>query len=237
MSEIADAVAGTIGDLFGDQTEDAPVAEATPEAAVQETEVVEDSFPDWEAASRDLFQDDEDEEPDFTALANDELAVAESTEDVLAPNEYDDEQTAKLKREALVAKKQAEHYQRLHLKSSVKNWEAEVKAQPWGEFVDTSKINASSHRDYLKQAKANARANYTVLKPHIETLQAERARLAGQAKQEAQSEVQAAWGRPTVGGTQVPSSSEQRLGDGLESARRSRSMFRATKAMIEEGLI
>lgn len=235
MSEISDAVTGTIGDLFGDQTEDAPTAEVE-EAAAPEAEVEVETLPDWEAASRDLFTEDEEDEPDFSALADEELSSAEAED--LAPNEYDDEQTARLKREALAAKKQAEHYQRLHLKTARKNWEAEVKAQPWGEFVpDLSAIKASSHREFLRQAKAAAKANYTVLKPHYEKLKSERERLTQRAKAEAQTEVQAAWGKPTVAGAQVPASAEQRLGDSLTEARRSRSIFKATKAMIEEGLI
>ena len=238
MTEIGEAVAGTVGDLFGGTTEDAP-AETTPEAAVQETEVeAESALPDWEAASRDLFtEDDEDETPDFNALADEELSTLE--DETLAPSEYDDETTAKLKREALAAKKQAEHFQRLHLKTSRKNWEADVRSQPWGEFLpeDLSAIKASSHREFLKQAKATAKANYTVLKPHYERLQSERERLTALARQEAQQEVQTAWGRPTVGGAQVPASAEQKAGDQLQEARRSRSMFKATKAMIENDLI
>lgn len=236
MSEIADAVTGTVGDLFGDQTEDAAQPEAE-QAAAPEAEVEVEELPDWEAASRDLFTEDEEDEPDFNALADEELGVAE-TED-LAPNEYDDEQTAKLKREALAAKKRAEHYERLHLRTARKNWEAEVKAQPWGEFVgDLSTIKATSHRDFLRQAKASAKKNYEVLKPHYDRLKTERERLTTLAKQEAQAEVQTAWGKPTVGaGAQVPASAEQRVADGLTDARRSRSIFKATKALIDEGII
>jgi len=236
LTEIGEAVAGTVGDLFGGTTEDAPAAEAV-EAAVPETEVEASVLPDWEAASRDLFQDDdEDETPDFSALADEELSSSEAED--LAPSEYDDETTAKLKREALAAKKQAEHFQRLHLKTARKQWEAEVKAQPWGEFVgDIGQISASSHREFLRAAKATAKANYTVLKPHYEKLAAEREKLSALARQEAQAEVQQAWGRPTVGGAQVPASAEQKQGDALQEARRSRSMFKATKAMIEGDLI
>jgi len=238
LSEIADAVTGTIGDLFGDQTEDAPVAETT-EAAVPETEVEASEFPDWEAASRDLFTEEEDDEPDFNALADEELNVADESEDVLAPSEYDTEETAKLKRDALAAKKRAEHYERLHLKTSRKNWEADVRSQPWGQFLpqDLSSVKATSHRDFIKQAKSVAKANYSVLKPHFESLATERSRLAALAKQEAQQEVQSAWGRPTIGGAQVPATAEQKQGDALTEARRSRSMFKATKAMIENDLI
>ena len=234
MSEIADAVQGTIGDLFGDQTEDAVQPEAE-QAAAPEAEVETVELPDWEAASRDLFTEDEDDEPDFSALADDELSAEEED---LAVTEYDDEQTAKLKREALAAKKRAEHFERLHLKTSKKNWEAEVRSQPWGEFLpEKLDIDATSHRDYLRKAKSVAKANYTVLKPHYEKLKSERERLTALAKGEAQAEVQAAWGKPTVAGAQVPASAEQRLGDSLTEARRSRSIFKATKAMIEEGLI
>ena len=238
MSEIADAVTGTIGDLFGDQTEDAVQPEAE-QAAAPEAEVETVELPDWEAAISSLGDDDEDE-PDFTALADEELSTAEAED--LAPSEFDDEITAKLKREALAAKKQAEHYQRLHLKTARKQWEAEVKAQPWGEFVgDLSQIKASSHREFIKQAKATAKTNYAVLKPHLEKLQTAKTQLASQAKTEAQAEVQAAWGRPTVGGAKVPADadqqSQQRLEGGLTEARRSRSIFKATKALIEEGQI
>jgi hypothetical protein len=239
LSEIADAITGTVGDMFGDaQTEDAPVAEAT-EAAVQETEVEATEFPDWEAASRDLFTEDEDDEPDFNALADEELNVADESEDVLAPSEYDTEETAKLKRDALAAQKRAEHYERLHLKTSRKSWEADVRSQPWGQFLpqDLSTVKATSHRDFIKQAKIVAKNNYSVLKPHFESLATERTRLAALAKQEAQVEVQTAWGRPTVGGAQIPATAEQKQGDALTEARKSRSMFKATKAMIENDLI
>jgi len=245
LSEIADAVAGTIGDLFGGE----PTEEATAEVAevtAPEAEVATDEFPDWEAAGRGLFEDDDEDEPDFTAEAEAELGLTEDAEDVLAPAEYDDENTARLKREALAAKKRAEHYERLHLKTSRKNWEADVRSQTWGEFLppDLSSIKASSHRDFIKQAKATAKSNYAVLKPHYERLQAERSRLESIAKGEARQEVQAAWGRPTVGSARVPDTSGQLQGDAdqatqdaLQEARRTRSMTGAVKALIAGDLI
>lgn len=243
MSEIADAVQGTIGDLFGEQTEDAP-AEA-PEAAVQETEVeAAVELPDWEAASRDLFTEDEEDEPDFTALADEELSEVEDTN--LVPTEYDDEDTARLKREALAAKKKAEHFERLHLKNSRKAWEADVRSQPWAEFLpkDLSNMKATSHRDFIKQARVIARANAEVLKPHFEKLQAERDRLAELARAEARQEVQTAWGKPTVGSGRVPptaaqqqSDVDQAVEDRLIAARKNRSLVDSVKAMIDGGLV
>ena len=241
MSDVADAVQGTIGDLFGDQTEEPEVQEPVQETEVETPEV---QLPDWNAVTSDLFEEDEDDEPDFTALADEELSEVE--DNTFTPTEYDDEDTAKLKREALAAKKRAEHYERLHLKSSRKAWEADVRSQPWGELLpkDLSSIKATSHRDFIKQAKTVARSNAEVLKPHLEKLQAERDRLTELARGEAQREVQQAWGRPTVGSVRVPptaaqqqSDVDQAVEDRLVSARKNRSLVDSVKAMIDGGVI
>lgn len=231
MSEgIADVVTGVVEDFFGGTTEEAPAAEA--EASAQEAEVAAETFPDWEAAGRDLFADDPEDIPDFDAEAELELA-AES--DDLAPAEFDDEQTLKLKKELLAERKRAEHFQRAHLTTARRAWETDVRAQPWAEFLpeDLSTIKATSHRDFNRQVKQIAKANYQVLKPHFKKLQAERERLGSQVEAEKRVEAEAAWGRPNVGGAQVPQTAQQQARGGLEEARRSRSMVKATKALIE----
>ena len=232
MSEaIAEAIAGTTQDLFPEgQTEDPSTEETAPEAEVAETETT-----DWTAVERDLFTEDEEEAPDFS----DEEEV-EAQDESLAPTEYDDETTVALKRQVAAARKQAEFYQRQSQKTARKNWEADVKGQAWGQFLpaDLSGISASSHRDFIKQTRAIAKASYSVVKPHIEALEAERAKLKATATTVAQSEVQAAWGRPTVGSGagQVPATQAQQSSDALADARKRRSMVDVTKAMIEGGL-
>lgn len=247
MSEIADAVTGTIGDLFGGdetaQTEDTAGAVTVPEAEVApetaETPAVETW--DFEAAGRDLFADDPEDVPDFDALAEAELATVEQTEDVLAVTEYDDDQTRELKKQLIKTRKEAEYHQRQHLTTARKAWEADVKTQPWAEFLppDLSTIKASSHREFLRQAKASARTNYEVLKPHFDRLAAERAALKEQTVTEARAEATAAWGRPTVGGAAIgvpenPAAGQQ---DRLDNAIKRRDMYGATKAMIDAGMI
>lgn len=236
MSEISDAVQGTVADLFGDAP-DATTEDAQPEAvaAAPDAEVETVELPDWEAAGRDLFAEDPDDEPDFAALAEEEVAEGEDT---LTPSEYDDDQTRELKKQLAAERKKAEHFQRRAIETARRSWEADISEQPWAEFAgDLSKIKATSHRDFKRQAKAQARANYEIVKPHYEKLKAERERLAARVTTEARAEVQAAWGRPTVGGSQVPLSAEQRAANDLDRARKRRDIYGATKAMIDEGLI
>ena len=234
MSDIADAVNDTVTDLFGDgTTEDAPDAA---EATAPEAEVAPIELPDWEAAGRDLFTDDPEDEPNFEAEADAELTAAEED---LTPSEYDDEQTVQLKKQLLAERKRAEFHQRQHLTTARKTWEADVRSQPWAEFLppDLATIKATSRRDFNRQVKQIAKANYTVLKPHLDKLAAAHAQLSTVAKKEAEATVQAAWGSPTVSGFQIPQSADQEAGGRLERARSKRSMVEATKAMIDGGLI
>lgn len=237
MTEIADAIQGTVADMFGAEPEVAPETADAPEAPAQVAEVETDSFPDWEAAGRDLFtDDDEDDAPDFTLEAEEPVA----SEDELAPTEFDDEATRQLKQRLLAERKKAEFYQRQHLKSSRKAWEADVRSQPWGQFLppDLSAVKAPSHREFKRQARQLAKANYEVLKPHFDRLQSERARLAEIAKQEGRSQAAAAWGKPTVG--VVPTGAPAEVAatrDALAEARAKRSMVGAVRALIDQGAI
>ena len=246
MSEIAGAIEGTIGDLFGGpeaQTEDTVETVAAPEAEVA-TETAETPAADqwdFETAGRDLFADDPEDIPDFDQLAEEELGAAEQGEDVLAVSEYDDEATRELKKQLIKSRKEAEYHQRQHLTTARKGWEQDVKGQPWAEFLpaDLSTIKASSHREFLRQAKQSARQNYTVLKPHFDRIAAERAALKQQAVAEGRAEAAAAWGKPTVGGSTIgvpetPAAGQQGK---LDEAIRRRDMYGATKAMIDAGMI
>jgi hypothetical protein len=246
VSEIAGAIEGTVGDLFGEapaQTEDTAAAVTVPEAEVAPETAETPAADQWdfEAAGRDLFTDDPEDVPDFDALAEAELGTTEQTEDVLAPTEYDDDQTRELKKRLLATKKQAEYHQRQHLTTARKAWEADVRSQPWGKFLpdDLSTIRATSHRDFQRQAKATARTNYTVLKPHFDRLETERAALREQTITEARAEATAAWGKPSVGGAAigVPESADQGAQAKIGNAIRRNDMLGVTKAMIDGGMI
>lgn len=241
LSEIADAITGTVTDMFGEPggvTEDAAAAAAAPEAEVateQPTEPAETSW-DFEAAGRDLFADTDDT-PDFAAEAETDFRTDEDREDVLAPSEFDDEATAELKKQLRAKTKEAEYHQRRHLETARKAWVADVKGQPWAEFLpnaDELAAKATSRREFQRVAKQAAKANYTVLKPHYERIAQERARLLEQTKAEARAEAVAAWGKPTVGGAQVPAAADgQPSKDAFDNALRRRDMVGVTKALIE----
>lgn len=245
MSEIADAITGTAADMFGGapggETEDTTDVVAAPEAEVapDPLEPTADTAWDFEAAGRDLFASDPEDVPDFDALAEAELGTAETAEDVLAPSDYDDDATRQLKKQLLAEKKKAEYHQRQHLTAARKTWEADVKGQDWAKFLpqDLSVIKGSSHRDFLREAKAVARTNYEVLKPHYERLAAERAALHAQTVQDARTEAAAAWGKPTVGGAQIPAAAEQPNRGRLDAAIKSRDMVSVVKSMIDDNLI
>lgn len=243
MSEIADAITGTVADMFGGpgegETEDAAAAVAAPEAEVATEQTVEPAENAWdfEAAGRDLFAETDDDTPDFAAEAETDFRADEDREDALAPSEYDDEATAELKKQLRAKTKEAEYHQRRHLETARKTWVADVKGQPWAEFLpnaDELAAKATSRREFQRVAKAAAKANYTVLKPHYERIAQERTRLLEQTRAEARAEATAAWGKPTVGGAQVPAAADgQPSKDAFDTALRRRDMVGVTKALIE----
>jgi hypothetical protein len=246
VSEIADAIGGTVADMFGGpeaETEDTAEAVTVPEAEVapETAEVPATDAWDFEAAGRDLFAEDPEDVPDFDALAEAELAVTGEQEDALAPTEYDDDQTRELKKQLLKKSKEAEYHQRRHLETARKSWEQDVRSQPWAKFLpeDLSTIQATSHRDFNRQAKATARTNYGVLKPHFDRLATEQAALRAQTVTEARAEATAAWGKPSVGGAAigVPPSADQGAQAKLDNAIRRNDMLGVTKAMIDGGMI
>lgn len=247
MSEIADAITGTVTDMFGslDQTEDTPVVAAPkaevpqPEPASTEPPADDDTW-DFESAGRELFQADEEEPPDFSLEAENEL---QAEEDEFQVTEYDDDQTRELKKRFLAEKKKSEYYARQAHTASRKSWEADVRKQPWSEFLpkDLSKVKANSHRDFLRQVREIARTNYEVLKPHYERLAAEKAKLRETATVEARAQAEQAWGKPSVGTFQVPADPEaermKNADDQMKRALATRNMNAVTKLYIDNGWI
>ena len=123
-------------------------------------------------------------------------------------------------------------------KTARKSWEADVRKQTWGELVDVSLIKANSHRDFNRQAKQQAQRNYQVLKPHLERLAAEKARLTQAATAEARVVAEQAWGKPSVQTSlhQPPATTEETQSR-FDRAMRRGDMLGITKAMIDSGQI
>jgi hypothetical protein len=227
-NEIADAIGGTLGDLFGDVQGDAPEA-----PSLEETMRVEEPQGEaWDFSAGDLY--DEVEEPAEDDVPDFQLEAEQAAEEVV-----DDNEVKSLQRQLEAVKRKAEFESRRYNATARRGWEADVRSQPWGQFLpeDLSSVTATSHREYLRQVRQLAKQGYEYMRPHLEKLSEERSRLAELAEQRARAEVQAAWGRPTVGGSRVPDSPAQQTEDALVKARGRRSMKDAARALIESGEI
>lgn len=242
MSEIAEAISGTVADFFGGgdtevaPTEDTPVV-AAPEAEVAPAETPAPDAWNFDAATKDLFAaDDEEDTPDFSALADE---PDDTVDDDLVVSEYDDDQTKALKKQLLAERKRSEFHERQHLKTARRSWEQDALTQPWGKLVGPalSTIKATSHRDFVQQAKTIARTNAAILKPHYDELAARQATLEEQVRAQLRGEAAAAWGKPSVASPGPAASATEDQTGRLDKAIQRGSMLDATKALIDAQII
>jgi len=149
------------------------------------------------------------EMPDFDAEAEAEIQNEEPSQD---EDYYEEPDTAALRKRALAAEKRNAWLEAQNIRQNEAKWQAEaIKFYPLAEpFIKAGKIKADSRRAYAREAKAVHEA----MKPFIserflEPLKAALADKEGKAKEEAQEEQKAAWGKPMTGPNQVPVTAER----------------------------
>jgi hypothetical protein len=162
-----------------------PAAESSPEAPEETPEDVGTAFkpvPEEEIAE----YEDEDLEP---------VAEVDDPDPADADDPYEDEDA--IKRRLFKAEKALAHERSLRVAQNAKRWSGEASERY--PLASLGTIQASSKRDFLRQAALSHNANYELLAPHIEKLEAAKRSLKEAALAEARAEAQANWGTPTVG--------------------------------------
>lgn len=189
--------------------------------------------------SAELEQDDDFEVPDFEAEVDAELLneeIAGASEDGYEPEWEADPVDNAARREAMLARREANYYKNITAKRERKKWEAEAdKHFPlWRVRGD---ISATSRRGFLKAAKQSNDAAKPFMAEGIrkakEQLEAERAQVRAEEKTRAEE----AWGKPTVA-QNAPSAEAEDLSAALKDARRNQDLAKVLsikRAMAEQG--
>jgi len=220
VSDVASAVAGTIADLFGgsDAAPDEP-ANSPNDAAADEPQDAAVVLPTIPALPEDLLEFLD--EPEF-----DEPDVVEQhdTDEFVDPDE--------IARKLAVAERRLAYAEQKRAEAERTKWVAE--ATKFFPYADTSKINATSRRAFLRQARDAHQSVASHVTPLLADIEAAKEAARKQAYEEAKAEAAAAWGRPNLGGG--PSGAPLEAADAadkLDAARNSRNMTKVVKALME----
>lgn len=225
MSDVVSAVAGTVADLFGDQTDAAepvtvpnsPEADA-PDLAHEPATVLPDLNPDLPEDLADYL--------DAPDLDDDEPAAVWGDE----PDDEGYVDPDQLARENAKLKKRLEYEQQQKLKVGQKAWAAEAKKI--APLATPDQIQATSRRAFLRQARAQHEERFALLKPHIESYEQAKQQLRAEVEAEVRAELAAAWGKPTVGaGATAPGLASAKQDD-LTRARNSRNLAGVARALM-----
>lgn len=227
MSDVAEAVAGTVADLFGAPVEAEPEAPNSPDAAAE--------APQDAAPAVDL--------PDLTDDLPDELAefleapdFDDEPEAVTARDEDEFVDPEELARENAKLKKRLEWAEAQKAKAEQTRWRAE--AEKYFPYAHIDSIQANSRRAFLKAARAQHEANKSLVAPHIEALKAKEAAMRAEIEAKVKAELAEAWGKPNIGGgpSGAPVEAAARA-DELDRARNSRNLAAVAKALIQTNRI
>lgn len=229
MSEIADAVAGTVADLFGtpdeapaepvNSTGDAAAPQDAHEAAlaVEPLATLGDPLPDDVAELLDA--------PDF-----DDIDTTPNLEYDPASGEYVDPD--ELARQLAITKKQLQWEQEQRLKASARSWSQEAKK--YFPYSRPESIKASSRRAFLRAAKDQHDTVAVHVAPLVAKLEEERTKVREEVRVEAQAEAREAWGQPLTGAAPAPSAAAQKADD-LNRMRARRDLKGVARLMMENG--
>lgn len=231
--------AGFVNDLIGDaaaeapaEPETAPAVEQPVYAAEPEPQATQPAAPDVEIPSfaADVDGIEDILEFDFDDVEDDGVPVARATEEY-EPDEYDDENTARLKAKLAKLEKQVQYQQQLRAKDNEAKWRSE--AQRRFPLADVDEINATSRRAFLKKAHEQHARYARKVEPIIKQLDDLKSSLVAEVKQEAREQAQQAWGRPTTG-PQVQTVQAAEDADRLDR-RKYRSVHEVVAARIRNG--
>lgn len=140
------------------------------------------------------------DEPDFEVEAEEEVSAANEDWDD-AEGEYVDPQLLEERKKRIAAEKKAAHYEQLRVRDARKEWEQE--AAKYYPLANAKKIEATSRRAFLRQAKQAHEENKPFVLAAIEKQKGELAAERERIREEVKAELEAAWGKPISGSAQV----------------------------------
>lgn len=224
MSDVVSAVAGTVADLFGDQS-----AAAEPDVVPNSPEAdAPDTAHEPANALPDLNPDVPDDLAEFLDEPDEDEPAAAWSDDPDEEGYVDPEQLA---RENAKLRKQLEWETAQKLKQGRKAWIAE--AEKIAPLARPETITATSRRGFLRAARQQHEENYTLLKPHIDAYNQARQDVRAELEAEVRAELAAAWGKPTVGaGNAAPGEASVKQ-DKLTRARNSRNLAGVARALMD----
>ncbi len=187
--DVASAVAAALidEDSAADTTSEQTASEQTEEAASEtpefsyeaDTEGIEDLLAEPDPDEYEL-EDDDDPEP----------VVVQQTD------EYADPEVARLQARLAKAEKQLKFQTDLRAKDNLKGWRAEAARR--FPLADVDEIDASSRRAVLRKAEEQHTRYYKKVEPVLNQIEALKAQVLTEAKQEGREQAAAAYGRPTT---------------------------------------
>lgn len=224
MSDVAQAVAGTVADLFGGPAEAEPQGPNSPAAAPEAQDAApEVDLPELTSSLPDDLAEFLDE-PDF----DDEPAVSLSEDEFVDPEE--------LARENAKLRKRLEWTEAQKAKVEMTKWREE--AEKFFPYAHLDSINATSRRGFLREARAQHEANKSLIAPHVEALKAKEDALRAEIEQKVKAELAEAWGKPNLGGGPSGAPIEAAAAsDDLERARNSRNLASIAKVLMQNNRI
>lgn len=207
LAAATEAASEVLSEDLGIFAEAPEQGEQTEPEAVENVAVEVDPFAEVELPDdiRELV-----EVPDFEAEAEQEVEsylvseAKEVDEEFDIENEWDPEKKEILKR-LYAAEKKAQFYEEKRAEEAAKNWSQE--AEKYFPYADTSKIQATSKRAFLRAAKAEHDAKKAEIasleervRPKIEAaIKADlRAEIEAEVRAELKEQTAQAWGSPTV---------------------------------------
>ena len=185
MSDVAYEAAA---DLVTDEAAEAPVeGEQTSTEETQESQYEFPSFTADTTGIEELLEPEPESDPEY-------VAEPEAEEEEPA---WDDDETAKLRRELAKLKKQNEWERTQRITASRKQWKEEAARR--FPLADVDDINADSRRSFIKKASEQHARYERKVKPILDALEGLKAAAVTEVKAEARAEAEQAWGKPTAG--------------------------------------
>lgn len=140
------------------------------------------------------------EEPDFEAEAEEEIE-AEEEDWVEGEEQYVDPQLQEERKKRIALEKKLAYVEQQRVKDARKTWEQE--AAKFYPLANVKKIDATSRRAFLRAAKQAHDDNKLFVLAAIEDKKKELEAEREQIRAEVRAELEAAWGRPISGSSQV----------------------------------
>jgi len=207
-SKAHEAAAAAVHEMLAAESAEASAEETEPVSSPEDTAAAEEE--PQEADETPEFDFDPEvpddiralvDEPDFEEEAEAEIAAQAEEWDEEGEEEYVDPRLMEERKQRIALEKKLAHVETLRIKDARKAWAEE--AEKFYPLADSSKIEATSRRGFLREAKKAHDANKPFVLKGIERTKAELAAKYEQEYAAKVAELEAAWGRPITGAGQV----------------------------------